>query len=218
MSARDALFLENISSLCGIDMNEARKTQALDFFQRNVFHRLSGVRCWVAGGSVRDYFSGGMIQDDFDIFFPDRESFEKALDILKKTKGIKSGFQSPAIANFQDGWHKLQLVSSHFFSSPEDTIARFDFTVCCAAITTKDVFVNETFFEDLASRSLVINALPYPLSTMERMQKYIRKGYHICNGGLLEIAKAIKSMDWDMPSMRQFDFYGDGTPRFHRID
>ena len=41
---------------------------------------------------------------------------------------------------------------------------------------------------DLAKRSLVINSLPYPLSTVQRMQKYIKKGYTICNGGLLEIA------------------------------
>ena len=37
----------------------------------------------------------------------------------------------------------------------------------------------------------MINKLPFPLSTMWRMQKYIQKGFYMCSGEMLKLSKAI---------------------------
>ena len=37
-----------------------------------------GIKCWIAGGSIRDYFMGVPIKTDHDLFFPDLENFNKA--------------------------------------------------------------------------------------------------------------------------------------------
>jgi hypothetical protein len=113
----------------------------------------------------------------------------------------------------------VQLIKKHFFPTPEETISNFDFTVCCVAVTPSgDVVHHERFFEDLAGRRLAINALPFPLSTLERLQRYVSKGYLACNGTLMQLSEAIKQIDLNDPSASNLRYYPDGTPRFVRFD
>jgi hypothetical protein len=159
---------------------------------------------------------------DVDVFFPNRFHYNKAVEafqywIENEIPGRRI-FKSNLTEVYSVRKHKIQLVGQHFFTSPQETISMFDFTVCCAAVDKNQLYTHETFFMDLAGRKLVINRLPFPLSTMQRMQRYIKKGYTICNGGLLEIAEAIQEIDLTDPNANTLEFYPDGTPRFMRID
>jgi len=201
-------------------VNQQHKDMAIEYFKRLVFNHLpNDVVCWVAGGSLRDYFTEGKVNSDFDVFFPDVINFNKAHKALLKDKKIKEGWSDSNISNFIDAnGNKIQLISAHYFPNPSETIANFDFTIACGAIDTKEIYLHEDFFEDLAARRLVINNLPFPLSTLERMQKYIKKGYSICNGGLLKICNSIRSLDLNNPKNNQLEFYANGDPRFMRMD
>lgn len=175
------------------------------------------VSCWIAGGALRDYFSIGYPQSDIDVFFPNNDEYEKAKKcLLFHTQG-NIEYENEKICVFIVNKHRFELVKI-FFPTPESTITEFDFTVCCCAVDTKDVYMHEDFFADLAKRRLVVNKLPFPLSTLQRLQKYIRKGYSICNGGLLDISKAIAGLDLTRPEVNTFEFYPDGSPRFVRFD
>ena len=70
----------------------------------------------------------------------------------------------------------------------------------------------------MAKKALIINKLPYPLATLKRLQKYINKGFSICDGGLLEIAKKINEMDFGDPLQNSFEFYGDGKTKIIKFD
>lgn len=177
---------------------------------------LSGIECWIAGGAVRDYFMGiRQFKTDIDLFFPDETEFLKAdIFFIEKGKELRETRNSKS---FLYKSNRYDLVKK-FFSSPDETIKAFDFTVCCAAVDRKRLYLHDSFFIDLSSRKLVINTLPYPLSTLQRMQKYIRKGFSICNGGILEIANAIRELDQEEMEAKHIESYPDGTKRFVGID
>lgn len=174
--------------------------------------------CWIAGGAVRDWFSIGYCSSDIDIFFPDERNMLLASKNLTDRLSLKPTFENDKIVNFIFKKHKIQLIKAHYFKTPADTIRAFDFTVCAASVNRVTVNFHETFFIDLAKKRLVIIGLPYPLSTLQRLQKYIKRGYTICNGGLLEIAKAIQKLDLSKPDQNIFEFYPDGKVKFIRID
>jgi tRNA nucleotidyltransferase/poly(A) polymerase len=194
---------------------------AVSYFKTIALDLLDPIECWVAGGAVRDYFTVGHITSDVDVFFKNKTDFDAAFSKLSEIQ--KPSYSDDRIANFYIQKRKIQLIQSHFFDSPEESIKSFDFTVCCAAVDRNQVYTHETFFIDLSRRRLVINALPYPLSTLERLQKYIKRGYTICNGGLLELARGIQGLELDNDSEKNEEnntlmFYPNKQPRFIRID
>ncbi|MFA5790685.1 MAG: hypothetical protein WC976_06465 [Caldisericia bacterium] len=174
-------------------------------------------KCWIAGGAVRDYFSGEKMSSDIDIYFPNEKEFEKARKWLNRGKGYKKIFENSRVLSVLYKKRKYDLVKV-YFPNPQETINNFDFTVSCFAVDKEQVYTHETAFIDLAKRRLVINKLPFPISSMQRLQKYILKGFLICNGGLLEIAQAINSLDLRDPRQNSIEFYPNGEPRFVRLD
>jgi len=173
--------------------------------------------CWIAGGSLRDYFSLGHCMTDVDVFFPNEEELKKVEQFFKDKK-IVCTFENDRVANYVYKKHLVQLIKAYYFEGPREAIGQFDFTVACCAVDKKEVYYHESFFIDLARKRIVINALPFPLSTLQRLQKYIKKGYTICNKRLLEISKGIQTLNLESPADNTFEFYSDGQLRFMRID
>lgn len=188
----------------------------VNYFRKLILNELSQICiCWVAGGCVRDYFSIGKMSSDIDIYFPSEEDYKKAIEYLCKsntrvmvsedidennakviTKIITSKetakivFENDNVTKVLYNGMKFDIIKK-YFPSVKDTILEFDFTVCCAGVDLHNVYTHDTFFIDLSKRQLMINKLPYPLSTMWRMQKYINKGYYMCSGEMLKLSKAI---------------------------
>jgi hypothetical protein len=213
------------------------------YFNRLILDELKPICItWVAGGSVRDYFSIGKLTSDIDLYFPDAESFEACRkylmeaetrivketvdekDIEKhipKTKAVRY-FENDNVIMVKYNGRKFDLIKKHF-PSPELTISEFDFTVSCAAVDSGKVFTHETFFIDLAKRQLMINKLPFPLSTMWRMQKYIQKGFYMCSGEMLKLSKAIGALQTNTPEGEKANIElqpmsEGGEPRFLTFD
>jgi hypothetical protein len=184
------------------------------FFSKIILNELSEVcMTWIGGGCVRDYFSVGKLTSDIDLYFPDEAEFNKCKEYLMKAtmrtvkeniddeEVIKEVPKPKAVKLFENDTvlkvkynNRLYDVIKRYFPSPDLTITEFDFTVCCAAVDRRQIYTHNTFFIDLAKRQLMINKLPFPLSTLWRMQKYIQKGYYMCSGEMLKLAKAIGSL------------------------
>jgi hypothetical protein len=103
-------------------------------------------------------------------------------------------FESKNVVKINYKGYKFDLVKK-LFNNPQECIDAFDFTICCVAVDKNKTYINKTFFMDLAKRALVINTIPYPLSTLWRMQKYIKKGHTICQNGLMKIAIAVGELE-----------------------
>lgn len=187
-------------------------SNCVDFFNKLILAELTPVcKCWAAGGCVRDYFSIGRISADIDLYFPTDEEFEKCKNYflhtdfievdeaqddgsVKKVKQEKPLatllFQNDNVIKVKYKGRKFDIIKK-LFDSPQATIDAFDFTVCCGAVDSVNVYTHETFFIDLAKKQLMINKLPYPLSTLSRMQRYVQKGYYMCVGEMLKLSQAI---------------------------
>lgn len=211
---------------------EKNYKECIDYFNKKLFNKFRKLGilptdCWVAGGAVRDFFSKGYVsyQGDYDLYFKNKDNADKVERLILgdtvKESVIKSNpeiiFKSNLLTRIIYEGKRLDLVK-RYFPSMEDTIDAFDFTVCCCATNGEEIKVHPTFFADLAKKRLVINKIFYPLSTLQRVQKYIKKDFTICNGGLLEIARTINKLDLSNPSENTFEFYPDGTPRFPKFD
>lgn len=46
----------------------------------------AGIKTWIAGGALRDYFMAVKITTDYDLFFPNETEYEKAKTFLKLKK------------------------------------------------------------------------------------------------------------------------------------
>jgi hypothetical protein len=153
------------------------------------------INSWVAGGALRSFFAAGEKAADIDLFFPTNEDREKAVKWFKD-KGATETFKSDTVTKFR--YKKLNFdVVRMLFPTPTDCIDHFDFTVACCAVDSGTIYYHDTFFIDLAGKRIVVHALPFPVSSLRRLHKYVQRGYKTCNGGLLSLAKAVNKLEDD---------------------
>lgn len=184
----------------------------------------------IAGGCVRDKLDGTEIKD-YDLFVQDKETEDKLMAFLKKNG--KEGNVNSQTANYTYESKWLQVVRGRYYNiDSSEVIDSFDFIHCGAMVTmspTQPFRCLPDFYRAVATKHLIINKILFPLSTLERMQKYIQKGYKACNGTLFSIAKAINQMERPVFEMTNDStsaealtntlfFYQDGTPRFVGVD
>lgn len=173
---------------------------------------------WVAGGAVLAAIAGEKI-NDYDIFSPHPE---RIIAVLEESPDYSKGKKVDGyFHNFHDNFgNMIQIITKVNVASPAVIFEIFDYTIVCGAWDGETFYCHDRFWQDVATRRLVVNALPYPLKSMERMSKYSARGYKPCPIGLMLLARAINNLkiDWDNPKDNEISFYPDGTPRFNGVD
>lgn len=169
------------------------------------------IKYWIAGGAITAAITGDKI-NDFDLFSPTPDKLKVK---LQEAIGYNT-FEHEFFTNFWVDGKKVQVITRYAPESPQALFNTFDFTINCGAYDGLTFVHHDRFWQDIATKRLVVNELHFPLKTMERVAKYSRRGYKVCPVGLLNIAKAINALliDWDNPSENDLSFYPDGTPRF----
>lgn len=192
------------------------------FFRTLFFRHLVDINVWIAGGALRDWFESRKLTDsDVDFFSSSRTELCKALKVFRNQFSFRPYAVNKRVIK---GWCtidgkkvKVDIVKV-LFDDPTSCIDSFDFTVCCWAVDRNQVYYHPSAPFDLLQKRLVINTLPFPVSTFQRMQKYLKRGYWICNGGMLEIAKAMSEVNFNDADQNIIELYPDGSPRFVRYD
>jgi hypothetical protein len=161
-------------------------------FNEKILNLLSenNITCWVAGGSVRDYFLGLPVKTDIDIFFPDEENYEKAKNFLINNEA-QTVFENNNGCKISYNKSTYDLVKK-YFENPQSTIDAFDFTVSQFAVDIKMVYHGESSFIDLARKQLIINKITYPASTIKRAFRYYEKGFRACSAEIRKMIESIK--------------------------
>jgi len=152
----------------------------------------AGIKCWLAGGALRDYFAGVPVKTDYDIFFPDEKEYEKASAYFK-AKDAEVKWESDNGMKVKHNGKTYDLVKK-YFPDPQSTIDAFDFTISMFAVDSERVYHGESSFIDLAKRQLMINKITYPASTLSRAFRYYKKGFSMCSGEMKKIIEAIQEM------------------------
>jgi len=152
----------------------------------------AGIKTWLAGGALRDYFMGVQIKTDYDLFFPNEVEYEKCKTYFK-AKNAEIKWESDNGMKVKHNGKTFDLVKK-YFETPQATIDNFDFTVSMFAVDNEKVYYGETTFIDLAKRQLMLNKIPYPASTMSRAFRYYGKGFKMCLGEMKKLCEAIQEM------------------------
>jgi hypothetical protein len=186
--------------------------KCIDLFGKLILNDLpDGV--FIAGGCLRDYYSGrNPFASDIDVFFQDKAQRRVSLEYLNSKSELL--YENENVTRLLYKNLKIDIVNK-FYESPEHCINSFDFTVAMIAVDKNTVYMDERTLYDLAKRQLMINKITYPLSTLSRVLKYVRKGYKICNE---ELTKVYESCRAGKPSDEQILPQQNGSFGFAGID
>jgi len=135
--------------------------------------------CWIAGGAISDFFSGRE-RRDLDIFFPNEESRKAAVEkFVSMGAEILTSYPLGERLKFKGELYDLV----HLGNTPKQTILRFDYSVCCAAIDKSgNFYYHENYFEHLGNKEVhYIGNHPNInfKNKSKRLQSYLDKGYKI---------------------------------------
>ncbi|HSH24582.1 MAG TPA: hypothetical protein VLA13_03485 [Massilibacterium sp.] len=173
-------------------VNNERTNRCKKYFNELILDDLSNYKVWIAGGAIRSWFANER-RSDIDLFFPSEDDRNKAKEFLKGTGG-ESIFENENVEKIKYEGQVFDFCKP-LFDTPEDTINNFDFTVSMFACDGKDMYVGENSFMDLASKRICINRCPFPMSSLSRLQKYIRKGYWICSEEMVKFTAILQGVD-----------------------
>lgn len=167
---------------------------ATNFFYDLILGELqnNNIRCWIAGGAVRDFFMGKKVQADNDVFFPNEAELEKAKNYFINN-GAEVKWESENGIKLKYNNNIFDLVKI-YYSSPEKTIESFDFTVSMFAVDSKKVYYGQNSFEDLDKRLLIINKITYPESSLKRAFRYYKRGFTMQVDEISKLYNQIKEL------------------------
>lgn len=159
--------------------------------------------CFIAGGAVLSVVTKTAI-NDYDVYPKNEQAFLDAVTCLDNhgytLLSVSDRAMTFAVPSFDKVKHKpgreiYQVMHRKgFFPSPESIFESFDFTVCMGAYDcdTQKYHFSDTFFEDVASRSLRFNSgTRFPLASLVRLKKYIAKGFAVSKSDLISLALTI---------------------------
>lgn len=116
---------------------------------------------------------------------------EKALDGLNKSK-YRPIFLSSNAITLSD---KIQIIV-RFYGKPEEIHSNYDFAHCTNYWTYEDgVVLNIEALESLMSKHLIYKGSKYPLCSVIRTRKFIKRGFHINAGQYLKMCFQISNLD-----------------------
>lgn len=169
--------------------------QVIYYFNKILFNHIDA-DFWIAGGALTSFMSKDKIKD-IDCFVSSRHNACKlVLELRRKFEFkhyliTKEAIKGTAVVN---GGRLAIDVVKRSFDSPKETIEGFDFTVCCMSVDRENLYYHKNVAFDILRKKLVVNNLPFPVSSVRRMNKYIKKGYSACNGTIMEVLTAVRGV------------------------
>jgi hypothetical protein len=142
----------------------------------------------IAGGAVRDSLFGDDYSD-IDIFGLTKGELDSFVEInLSKSQGYKMVYFNENLRTYRKGKIKVQIIYREY-EKLTDIIDLFDFTVCQFMYDGEKVICNPSGILDVHHKRIIINHLEplFVFDSLRRVQKYVQKGYTICNGGIKDI-------------------------------
>lgn len=155
----------------------------------------------IAGGAITALFTGQKIRD-WDIYFRNAEDCNRAVTwfgingkLANETDTSKSYHLGKQEKPYQ------LIVMADLFGDPKTIFSYYDFTVCMAAYQFHEdgedegfVF-GDDFFKHIGQRRLVFSTgTMFPICSMLRVMKYIKKGFFITGMEILKIGLSIHSL------------------------
>lgn len=174
-------------------------------------------RTYVAGGAIVSLVLG-QVPNDYDVFISDERSAEVLRTGIKHTAITTNSKLAPWIKAITANGITIKLPSdkviqivTRFYGPPSRVFETFDFTHCRCYYK----YSNEDLSYDrnlILSKKLIYDGVDkFPVNSIKRMIRFVRRGYDIDNESILTLVENIATLDWDNEKQRGqqlIGFYG----------
>lgn len=150
----------------------------------------------LAGGALRKVVDPvNEVIADYDLFVLNTDIIENV-----KTALTDSGFEliyscpEGKLYSYKNEDVKVQLINIRGYNNVQDIIDSFDITASCAAWDGSRVYKNRKFISHVLNKIIDINIVEYPKATLNRIVKYVNKGYKLSRQGNSTFVETISGM------------------------
>jgi uncharacterized membrane protein len=169
----------------------------------------------IAGGSLRTLIDKEDTVCDIDLFFKEEESIANTKSLLEDSEYV-CVFQCPlgylstyykfsekVVGKRFDGspeyevLSKVQLITRNLYIDLEHVVSSFDLMPCCVAMDSERIVFADKWVRSVKKKMLYLNNLTYPVATLNRIDKYKRKGYYASEAFYVDIITTIQSSRFD---------------------
>jgi len=150
---------------------------------------------YVAGGAITSIFTNKEV-NDLDFYFTSKKYYTEILDAIISNSTIVSVTEKSILVNHSG--QLLNFILFDIFESANDIFNKFDFTVVMGAYNIKKdkLILHDDFLLDVAKRKLVFNnGTLYPILSLLRVNKYVKRGYTISRNDMVRIALTISELN-----------------------
>jgi hypothetical protein len=182
---------------------------------------------WIAGGCLhRTYRKLPLTNADVDVFFKNKEQFEKFVSAISLTSlfsgytiesTIYSEWHCTLTIKYMDVDWKIQCVTFKYFDNIEELFKSFDINVCRIAYDGTNVIYEDGILNQINNNKLKFNegSIYYPSVTLKRLVKYVKMGYDVEDVDLKLLThafykskkKAIDILDQDLATKKPIETY-----------
>ena len=115
---------------------------------------------------------------------PDIETIEKLIEITKKEKYKAVFFSENAISLTG----RVQLIM-RFYGEPEKIHENYDFShsMCLYDLSEDKLIIHENAIECMLSKQLIYKGSLYPIASLFRVRKFIKRGWSVSAGQMLKM-------------------------------
>lgn len=190
------------------------KNKSIDNYKKlnYLLQFLVGHKGYIAGGVFKNIFNGGKIKD-IDIFFYSKDDYDKAAKHFKGSSHYTTHYSNNKVEAFRNSFSGVIVeLIKYKFITPEQMLKEFDFTITKFAliktiskdesgdeIASYSVTMHNDFFEHLHEKRLIIDQpskdILFPISTINRMFRYVKYGYGPCLGTKKKIIQALRELE-----------------------
>ncbi|MBA7551983.1 hypothetical protein ES705_44534 [subsurface metagenome] len=155
---------------------------------------------FVAGGALTSVFLNTTVTD-LDIFFHNQKAFDKFKrsqgrdePIFRNNKNLVC--QTDSADSYNINGIRVQLIKK-LYGLPYYVIDHFDFTICMAAYVPVDnkIVLEKDFLYHLSGKELHYRIGEYPLASLWRAKKYLKKGFNFPAVEIIKLALTINNLN-----------------------
>jgi len=144
------------------------------------------------------------------------EFVEGVTDIVTKAKNLYMPlFLTDNAITMTD---KVQIII-RFYGTAEEIHKNYDFVHCQGVYdyATNQLYLSEDTLKSLLSKQLIYNGSLYPIASVLRLRKFIKRGWNISAGQVLKILHQISKVDWNNPDQLREQLMGVDVAYMHQL-
>jgi len=151
---------------------------------------------FVAGGALTSVFLNTTVID-LDIFFIHEDhynEFKRAHNHSFNRKNLIC--QTDCADSYNINGIRVQLIK-RIYGKPCEVIGRFDYTICMAAYLpmSGEIILGNNFLYHLSGKELHYHIGEYPLASLWRAKKYLKKGFNFPAVEIIKLALTINNLN-----------------------